>query len=534
MGSSVRREAKAVRRQPWAGSRERMPVPRSTHENRGHTAFAAGVQRQRDWTGDAKATTIGVMFSSLIVGAMMIGSSVLVLATSLFGAFVSVVSPMTGLMILAFLAPLPRPVIVPPPGIWVLLIAAIVAGLVLRLPIDRPRVRSPAPELLLAGAFLLYVGAHVVGSVLDGSQGAPGGLRDLLQRQTDLATGMLAFGVAFVVLRDRSPWPLIAALLLSAGLAASSSLLPSIGVQGLFDNVVDPIEVASRSAGFFFDPNYFGAYLAAAATLALACASFVRSSVLRALLVVASAAFAIALVATLSRGALLALAAGLVAIAFSRSRKGGVLAIMALGLVALVAYPLFADVRFGASEGLSDASLRAQLEASGRVNTWLAGIELFLSSPLFGIGIGQYVEASPVGIAPHNWYLGILAEGGIVGFGLWALFIASVLLALRRSSHPAQTVGYAVIATWLVASVFLDTPRFYRPTGLVMFAVAAALAADWLPKGADSSAKVTRSALIRSPDARKRVDHPRGVTIAGGPQRPGPRERGSTEHGLSS
>lgn len=432
---------------------------------------------------DATTALAGIGLSALVTGAMMAGSSILLLVSSVIPLAVALLSPMVGLIVLASVAPLPRPTIVPPPGIWVVMIGAIIAGLILRLPIDRPRLRRPSAELLLTGAFLAYLGTHIIGGALDGGTNIAGrGLTDSLQRQTDLATGLLAFAVALVVLRDRSPWPLVAALLVSAGVAASSALLPMVGIEGIFDNVADPVTIASRAAGFFFDPNYFAAYLAAAATLGLACATFVTSRKLRGLLIVAAAAYSIALVATLSRGGLLALAAGLLTVAFVRSRKAGVVALCLLVLLFILAYPLFSDARFGESGTMAGVGLTTQLESAGRIGTWLAGIDLFWSSPVFGVGFGQYVEASSAGIAPHNWYIGVLAEGGIVGFGLWMLLIGAMLRSLRRTSHPAQTIGYAVIATWLVASLFLDTPRFYRPTGLVLFAVAAALSANWLPR----------------------------------------------------
>jgi O-antigen ligase len=444
----------------------------------------AQLTRSIEWRDDLRLTLIGLAPSGAITAGMLVGSSALVLLSSLVALAAAVLSPMVGLIVLAFVAPLPRPTVVPPPGIWIVMIGAITAGLILRLPIDRPRPRLPSPELILAGAFLTYVAAHVVGSVSDGAAASGGRtLIDSLQRQTDLGTNLLVFAATSVVLRNRSPWPLIAALLVSAGLAASSALLPLVGIEGLFDNVGEPSQVASRSAGFFFDPNYFAAYLAAATALAFACATFVRSVRLRALLILTGAVFCVALVATLSRGGLLALVAGIVTIGFSRGRKVGLALSAALVVLFLLAYPFFAEVRFSTSDTSAGADLGGQLESSGRIGTWAAGIELFQSSPLFGIGFGEYAEASPVGIAAHNWYVGVLAEGGIVGACLWAAFIAAILVGLRRTSHPAQVVGYSVLATWLVASMSLDAPRFYRPSGLVMFSLAAALAADWLPRG---------------------------------------------------
>ena len=72
-----------------------------------------------------------------------------------------------------------------------------------------------------------------------------------------------------------------------------------------------------------------------------------------------------------------------------------------------------------------------------------------------------------------------LAETGITGSVLWALFILAVVLALRRQPRTARTIGYSVLVAWLVASIFLDVPNTYQATGLVVIALAAALRADW-------------------------------------------------------
>lgn len=435
---------------------------------------------------DARSAVVGGAIGVSITGAMVLGSATLTLATSFVGLAASIVSPMVGLLVLAFVAPLPRPLIVPPPGIWVVMIAAIMVGLVLRLPIDRPRLRLPALEIVLAFAFLAYLGAHALGGALDDVAAAEGrGLVGALQSQTDLVTGLLILATASIVLRGRSPWPLVTALLVSTGIAAASGLLPAVGVEGLFENVMHrgPTGAEVRSAGFFFDPNYYAAFLGAAVALALACATFVRSLRIRLLLIVATALYSAALVLTLSRGGLLTLATAFVAVAFMRSLKTGLMVTATLVFVVVLAFPFFSDARFGPGSGIAEAGLSGQLEASGRIDVWLDGLDLFASSPVFGIGFGRFADESPTGLLAHNWYISVLAEGGIVGFVLWFLFIGAILLALRRTSHAARTVGYSVMATWLVASLFLEVPQEWRPTGLVVFSVAAALTADWTSKG---------------------------------------------------
>ena len=95
-------------------------------------------------------------------------------------------------------------------------------------------------------------------------------------------------------------------------------------------------------------------------------------------------------------------------------------------------------------------------------------MEVFQSSPLIGIGWGRFVEEASTGIAAHNWYIAVLAETGITGFALWMLFILASALGLRTKPRGAQTVGYSVLATWMVAALFIEVPVVYGSAGLVL------------------------------------------------------------------
>ena len=146
-------------------------------------------------------------------------------------------------------------------------------------------------------------------------------------------TGVLTFIAARIVLRGRSPYPVLAALLASAMLASAIALSQSSGAEGLFGDLAGQSEVPNRVTGPFADPNYFGAYLAAATTLGVACAVIARSRWLKIAIIVLSAVVGAALVLTLSRGALVALIAGLTTLAFTRGRKVGLAAVAATLLV---------------------------------------------------------------------------------------------------------------------------------------------------------------------------------------------------------
>jgi O-antigen ligase len=65
------------------------------------------------------------------------------------------------------------------------------------------------------------------------------------------------------------------------------------------------------------------------------------------------------------------------------------------------------------------ASLQSNIDASadGRLEAWYAGILMLLSNPIFGIGMGQFLEEH--GLVAHNSYIHVAGELGVPGYSLW-------------------------------------------------------------------------------------------------------------------
>jgi len=76
--------------------------------------------------------------------------------------------------------------------------------------------------------------------------------------------------------------------------------------------------------------------------------------------------------------------------------------------------------------------------ASGRVDAWYAGMHMFLSHPLFGVGAGNFTDYND--LTAHNSFVLVLAETGFVGFMLWLAFVGytfwMVLIMLRHKPEP--------------------------------------------------------------------------------------------------
>jgi O-antigen ligase len=117
---------------------------------------------------------------------------------------------------------------------------------------------------------------------------------------------------------------------------------------------------------------------------------------------------------------------------------------------------------------------------SDRTDIWAAAWRLAVEHPLAGagldgfyglIGVNQGVEY------PHNYVLGVAAEGGLLGIGLLTTAVVLWTRTVRGGgAHPQQT-GLAVAAAVFVALSSLFSGDYYDARLAWMFAAMAAAAA---------------------------------------------------------
>jgi len=95
-----------------------------------------------------------------------------------------------------------------------------------------------------------------------------------------------------------------------------------------------------------------------------------------------------------------------------------------------------------------------------RMDIMEAGIRAFVSSPLFGLGLGSFFELSqtrfglPWKQIIHNSYLWILADMGIVGLGIWTYLLFRlwqkgwrIFVLARQNNTPESLYVLAVLAS---------------------------------------------------------------------------------------
>jgi O-antigen ligase len=316
--------------------------------------------------------------------------------------------------------------------------------------------------------------------------------QDVRQGAIELLFFYLPFGLLAVALA-RLRWSRLIALGLLVEVTAMAVVFAAIGIyqygaHKLFWN--QKLVVSNAYAPFyrvnsvFWDPSIYGRFLVVAILALLVVVLFGRD---RRWLLGATAAIAViwaGLFFSYSQSSFAALAAGVVITAiFAWGRRGIALAVATV-LVVIAAGMAVPSVRhdlFGHSAGKS--------ATSGRGTLVRRGLHIAVHHPVAGVGLGGFKHAyadlaglkgkEPNAAASHTTPVTVAAEGGIVGFALYAwLLVAALLLAFRRFARDLP--GLTALALGLVLTAIAVHSLFYSaffedPTVWAAIGLAAAL-----------------------------------------------------------
>lgn len=251
--------------------------------------------------------------------------------------------------------------------------------------------------------------------------------------------------VAFVVLANTTTTPRRMAWVMVL-FTASAVLMAAHGVGQKADGIgwtgmplVDDGRI--QYLGIFSDPNDLAMLFVIALPMALHLAGRGGLLGLRRLLWMAAAALLVyGIYLTNSRGGMLALAAMLGAWLWIRRGPASALAVAACGMVLMRLLP----------SRLNELDVNER-SASGRVEAWYEGIQMFIGSPLYGVGTGNFTSHHH--LTAHNSIILVLAENGVIGFALWFAFVGYCFWMMLRilrcappGSYPGQEPAYEGIA----------------------------------------------------------------------------------------
>lgn len=384
------------------------------------------------------------------------------------------------------------------------------------------RVRPVRSPVWLAAGLLLAA----LGLSLTQAQDVGAGLDVLFERGRDMVVLAVAVLLLAAVPRIR---PVVAtAVLMVSALAGLTVVQEFVFANSTEFGGLSHVPIAedvgaatARHAGPLGDVNFWGRLLVLTLPLALALGTGADRRRLPWLGLAAVVAAGIYL--TGSRGALIAAGVSVLVWLVLIPPRGRTLVLLAGAAVALVAVPgVFTRLATLAAVGdaataVVDPSLR------NRAAVQVVGLAMAEDHPVLGVGLGNFLRREPeyqrvTGsfisegvIAPHNLYLELLAETGVLGLSAWALLIATAAFMAARAMITARRLErgqeaelsfrlaaavLVALAGWSVASVVLHLGDLSAL--LVLVAIGAAL--DIRTQQARAAQDALRAALLTRAD----------------------------------
>lgn len=277
-----------------------------------------------------------------------------------------------------------------------------------------------------------------------------------LARADILLRDVLVFAILATVLRQ--PRSLVVACV-ALVLSAAAMSLPSLHqyATGNFEstyggfaltevlNIVAEVD-SQRVGGPMGSPNVLGMVLAVVVPIGVALLRMRLPVAVRALIALALPVIILTLLLTYSRTAMLVL--GLVvmlsALQLRLRAAHALVAVLAAVVVAAAAPPRVLDRLGTLTNPMAEEGLAGDVSTQLRLGAQAAAAEMFLDHPVLGAGAGNYaplygqytrrlgVVAVGGEYSPHNLYLALLAEIGVVGL---LMFLAVVLVPWARLRH---------------------------------------------------------------------------------------------------
>jgi O-antigen ligase len=181
-------------------------------------------------------------------------------------------------------------------------------------------------------------------------------------------------------------------------------------------------------------------------------------------------------------------AAGLAisALLLTASRTGLVVCVVAFGFavwtwrassleqklanVALLAILISGTVRFAPPTARARLATLPAEASSGtlhqRTQIWQAGLKMVKDHPLLGVGVGSYAEGvrpylASVGLpnyhfVAHNTFLSVLAECGLIGFTLYAMWLLVQATYIWALPFAERALWSVTLAVWAMGGMTLS------------------------------------------------------------------------------
>lgn len=124
---------------------------------------------------------------------------------------------------------------------------------------------------------------------------------------------------------------------------------------------------------------------------------------------------------------------------------------LALGLTYMSSWLAYLAVTYAASFGTNSLRI-ARESSSGRIDLWVNGLQCWKYHPISGCGFYQLEQFPHLSAHPHNIFVQVLTETGLIGFG----FLVLIMFKIAKSISWKLKQNYFVIAALLAVSIDLS------------------------------------------------------------------------------
>lgn len=313
-------------------------------------------------------------------------------------------------------------------------------------------------------------------------------IEGVMRLKIDLIDNAIFFAVAFYGIRTAEEAKTLTRLML---IALTVMNFVSIGdVIGIFDIGVNQIgdngEEAGRVFGTFGHPNGTAAVIVTLLPAYVAVA-YTRGGLMKYIWLGGALISTVLLMMTASRGALVGLAVGtlwgvILCRAYFNFAYLGRWVIAGIAAVAVLV-PLTAILSSGHENVLVDRIMTFDVATggSGRDVIWRTAVNRMMATPLSlitGFGWNAY-NAMGYYLAPHNQYLWLWFELGIIGVLSYVLLIRQAVATARSALPLANAVDrqylIALVVGLMILSVTLFFTMLYKPWAYIWMYIGATL-----------------------------------------------------------
>jgi O-antigen ligase len=334
--------------------------------------------------------------------------------------------------------------------------------------------------------FVLWVYAAVVASRM-----AMGHIRGAFEATLDFVPTILMY---FLLVELTTTWARIRVLFLTM-----THLTLVLAIQGIVQYYtggglggMESYKGRIQAVGIFADPNDLALVINTVLPLVLLLIAQSRSVLVRAYMLLLAAVFVFSIFLTESRGGLLAL--GAMAMLFSY-RKFGKIVGVPMGIMVMAALFVLGP--------RMDTISTEEASSYGRLEAWSLAMDLFKSSPLFGIGYSHFMDYHFR--TAHNSYLLCTAELGLFGLYPWLMmffiswknsrFIEKELLRRGERNHAMYVhAAHLSLVVFFLGSLLLS--RTYHPLLFIMIGLCTSIARVFVAGSDDRYALIEKRDFV--------------------------------------